>query len=338
MMQRNQMLDILKGICIVFVVITHFSWMNEIELWLLFPFTIDMAVPVFMLISGYVYAASYRRNNVENILQGYSIKRLRKSFLRYTIPYVTCFSAEVILYVITEFVVRAGGAEVSIKRIVYAFLTGGWGPGSYYYPILLELLIIYPLLWYVIRRFAFSGLLTVFCLNIGLEWSMTVLGVSINIYRLLIFRYIFLIGAGAYLYLYKNKGNKLIELISVFMGIIFIVYTKYFGNALWPLNTVWIGTSCLAGLYIIPLYKWFICINLQKDLSWLQPISNLGKASYNIFLFQMMYYAFLAKTVYKFVPYDWLKLCLCVSICLYGGWKFYCWEDCRTKKIIMMLN
>ena len=111
MMQRNQMLDILKGICIIFVVITHFSWMNEIELWLLFPFTIDMAVPVFMLISGYVYAASYRRNNVENILQGYSIKRLRKSFLRYTIPYVTCFSAEVILYVITEFVVRAGGGR-----------------------------------------------------------------------------------------------------------------------------------------------------------------------------------------------------------------------------------
>ena len=111
MMQRNQMLDILKGICIIFVVITHFSWMNEIELWLLFPFTIDMAVPVFMLISGYVYAASYRRNNVENILQGYSIKRLRKSFLRYTIPYVTCFSAEVILYVITEFVVRAGGGQ-----------------------------------------------------------------------------------------------------------------------------------------------------------------------------------------------------------------------------------
>lgn len=231
-----------------------------------------------------------------------------------------------------------GGAEVSVKRIIYTFLTGGWGPGSYYYPILLELLVIYPLLWYVVRRFAFAGLLTVFSLNIGLEWSMTVLGVSTSIYRLLIFRYIFLIGAGVYLYIYQNKENKLIELTSLFVGILFIVYTKYFGNALWPLNTAWRGTSCLAALYIIPLYKWLVCLNLQKTLSWLQPISNLGKASYNIFLFQMMYYAFLANVVYKIVPYGWLKLCLCVSICLYGGWKFYCWEGCRTKKIIKLFK
>lgn len=89
--QRNQLLDALKGICIIFVVITHFRWTEEMRLLLLFPFTIHMAVPIFMLISGYVYAASYTRNNVKELVQGWNIRRLRKSFLRYTVPFGICF-------------------------------------------------------------------------------------------------------------------------------------------------------------------------------------------------------------------------------------------------------
>lgn len=37
-MKRNNFIDTLKGICIIFVVITNFSWSNEERLHLLFPF------------------------------------------------------------------------------------------------------------------------------------------------------------------------------------------------------------------------------------------------------------------------------------------------------------
>lgn len=123
--QRNQILDALKGICIIFVVITHFKWTEEMRLLFLFPYTINMAVPVFMLISGYVYAASYTRSNVKKLLQGWSIRRLRKSFLRYTLPFIICFIVELFLYGLNEFAVHSGGTYSLKKQFVHWLLVAG---------------------------------------------------------------------------------------------------------------------------------------------------------------------------------------------------------------------
>lgn len=332
-MQRNQTLDALKGICIIFVVITHFHWADDMRLRLGFPFIIDMAVPVFMLISGYVYAASYERNNISTVMQGWGIKRLTKSFLRYTIPYLACFGVEVILSCIKNGIVHAGGANVGVKSILLALITGGWGPGSYYYPILLQLLLVYPLLWWIVRRWKFYGLLMIFALNFGFEWLKLILAMPVGIYRLLVFRYILLLGAGTYFYLYRKSGNKLIESIIWVLGVVFIVCTQYLNQIIWPV-TFWVGTSFVAVLYIIPMYKWFI----SREYKWWCPLLNIGKASYNIFLFQMLFYVFFADSIYKLISYSMIDLCLCLAICLYGGWIFYCYESKWTKNIIKKLS
>lgn len=36
--KRNEKIDVLKGVCIVFVIITHFRWSTEHRLQFLFPF------------------------------------------------------------------------------------------------------------------------------------------------------------------------------------------------------------------------------------------------------------------------------------------------------------
>jgi len=226
---------------------------------------------------------------------------------------------------------------VFVENNAYELLTGGWGLGSYYYSLLLQLLVVYPLLWGMVKEYRFAGLLVIFGVNFVYEWVMTVMGVSETIYRLLILRYVFLIGAGAYLYLYRDGKNIFIEIASICFGILFIVYVKYFGNPVWPLNTMWIGTSFLAALYIIPVYKWLVYSSYQINASW-EIIINLGRASYNIFLFQMLFYGFVVKVIYKYILYDWLTFCLCLGICLYGGWKFYCWEGVRTKKLISQIE
>jgi fucose 4-O-acetylase-like acetyltransferase len=51
---RNSMIDILKGIGMVLVIITHYNWSNSEKLNYLFPFWVSPAVPVFIIISGYV--------------------------------------------------------------------------------------------------------------------------------------------------------------------------------------------------------------------------------------------------------------------------------------------
>lgn len=65
--ERNQFLDITKDIAIICVIITHFCISEYLRKKLLFGFTVDMAVPLFVLISGYVSAASFERRNIISV-------------------------------------------------------------------------------------------------------------------------------------------------------------------------------------------------------------------------------------------------------------------------------
>ena len=57
-MKRNHFLDVLKGICILLVILNHFEWEKEQALHLLFPFWMNPAVPIFMIISGFLFGVS----------------------------------------------------------------------------------------------------------------------------------------------------------------------------------------------------------------------------------------------------------------------------------------
>lgn len=60
--KRETGIDILKIICMCFIVITHCSWSEEQRQSLLFLFWIDMAVPVLMIITGYNYYNSFNNS------------------------------------------------------------------------------------------------------------------------------------------------------------------------------------------------------------------------------------------------------------------------------------
>lgn len=54
--QRIDFLDYLKAICVIMVIITHYDWANKSSP--VFTMLINMAVPVFMIVSGYNFAMS----------------------------------------------------------------------------------------------------------------------------------------------------------------------------------------------------------------------------------------------------------------------------------------
>lgn len=85
-------INILKGICILFVVITHYKWSDNTRDLLLFPFWIDMAVPLFMVVSGYVNSLSYIRNSISSFEQVYTIRFLTPKVMRLLLPFmIACF-------------------------------------------------------------------------------------------------------------------------------------------------------------------------------------------------------------------------------------------------------
>lgn len=61
--KRIDFLDYLKAICVIMVIITHYDWADKDSPF--FTMLINMAVPVFMIISGYNFAMSNRKKQVE---------------------------------------------------------------------------------------------------------------------------------------------------------------------------------------------------------------------------------------------------------------------------------
>ncbi len=144
---RSLLIDSIKGLCILFVVITHFPWSSEQRTLLLFPFWIDMAVPVFMLLSGYLTANSMEKNHVSSFEECYHSKRILKSIVRLTSPYLIAYFVEMLLYVCI-YTIADQPLHINPLKIL---LLGGIGPGSYYFPIMIQFVFLFPLIYRIIR-------------------------------------------------------------------------------------------------------------------------------------------------------------------------------------------
>ncbi len=222
----NSLIDIIKGLCILFVIFTHYQWTNEEWHRMLFPFWIDMAVPVFMIISGYLGASSFFNRNVNTIKDAYSLSLLISKCLRLIIPFTIAF--------LLELIVEIGFIHnKSAIGLFTSYFTGGFGPGSYYFPIMIQFVFIFPLIYYVVKEYGIKAVLLFFILNGVYEFLQRVYGLSESCYRLLLLRYMFVIAFGSYVFLYKNERIKNIWIIIAFViGVffyntcgIYIIYT-----------------------------------------------------------------------------------------------------------------
>jgi fucose 4-O-acetylase-like acetyltransferase len=127
---RNSMIDILKAIGMILVIITHYNWSDREKLNYLFPFWVSPAVPVFIIISGYVYSMSYERNGIKTLSDCYRYRFVINKLIRYTIPFVMAYFVEVIFDIIS--------GNFTFYNMLVKFIDGGSGPGSYYYPIIIQ--------------------------------------------------------------------------------------------------------------------------------------------------------------------------------------------------------
>lgn len=73
---RYHSIDFLKVICILFIIVTHYTWEDSERLKYLFPFWINMAVPTFMIISGFVYTRSFLKKDINTSEKAYRIRNI----------------------------------------------------------------------------------------------------------------------------------------------------------------------------------------------------------------------------------------------------------------------
>ena len=325
---RNHIIDITKGVCILFVIFTHYGWSECQRQQMLFPFWIDMAVPMFMIISGYLSAFSFEKKQIYSLKSAFSFNLIFQKCVRFVIPFFIAFCIDVFVQVVFL-------ENTSAKRLMHLFFIGGNGPGSYYFPIMLQFVFIFPFIYIFIKKYDFIGLFILFFVNAMYEFLQRMYGLNEECYRLLLFRYIFVISFGCYLYLFKNqKIKKPWYLVSLILGggyIVLVKYTSYSPSII----IYWTGTCFISCLYILPIASFILKKDSFISLSFLEL---LGKASFNIFLTQMLYYSYAKSIVYSLVSNVIIRLCINFFICCVVGILFYYIESIITKRIINKNN
>lgn len=325
-MERNYKLDAMKGISIILILITHFSWSDDQRRLLLFPFWIEMAVPIFMMITGFVYTMSFDKGRCQKLQDGYSLKIISKRIFRYLIPYLMIFIIELFIYYLFF-------ENHSILFLIMTFITGGFGPGAYYIPVLLQIVFLMPLVYFVIRSNPLIGIINCFIFNMLYEIVKTLIGMPNNIYRLCAFRYIFVLAFGSFLYFYKENIKMFSMIIIGGIGGGFLVYTGYIGSAPSFLRN-WTGTCCIACLFLCPFM--YQVLNYGNNLK-NNMICYIGKASYNIYLFQMLYYWICFSVICNHINNRLLQLLISILICLTVGCLFYKIENPFTNYVVQRL-
>lgn len=191
------------------------------------------------------------------------------------------------------------------------------------------------MLFFVIKKYQLKGLVYCFWANGIYEVLKSAYGMGETEYRLLVFRYLFVIAAGVYIAMCRLPAKKAVVIWSSLCvliggGFIFLFsYTTYMSKII----TFWRESSFIVCLFIIPILR----IGLMKAHWSFSPLEILGKASFNIFLVQMIYYNF-AERIYALVSLRGIQLLINIAFCVGVGVLFYFIEQPLTKWVVRKMK
>ena len=229
--KRNSFFDLCKTSAILLVIITHMNmfasgtWRRTV-----LYFVVNQAVPVFMIVSGFLLSASYSKSVCSgNMTPGrWYVRRL----LRLLPPCLIVLALE-FLFV---------GKEVSLLRF---FLQGGDGPGAYYISCIIQIVVLFPLL-FSLPRLSYG-----IALNVAYEIAVRVFGMPPELYSLLCFRYISLICIGIWIF---RRQPAVFSKGMIPLFIIGCAYLAALISGVLPNDGYWLSTNFLDALYIGPLF------------------------------------------------------------------------------------
>lgn len=215
---------------------------------------------------------------------------------RFIIPFILLFAVSLMIGLI-----RHNYYIGPLTLIGYLPVTG---PGNYFASMLLQFILIAPLIYYLYKKSPAFMLIVV----MGIDLSFQLIAPHVQIfystpilYHYCILRYVSAIGLGFYIsgqFIQNNKVDildrknwflwALVPIAILYLSMVslnnnqpFSLFMSNFGyqniiSFSWPLLLVILVLNIKLDKYAMS--KWFI------------PISTIGKASYHIFLVQMIYY------------------------------------------------
>ena len=198
---------------------------------------------------------------------------------------------------------------------------------------MLQFIFIIPVIYFIIKEYGFYG--TCICFLFTALWEAVQYSWEMNdrTYALLIFRYVSVIACGCYIAIGHIRLNKKFLFMMFLTGIIWQSILCYIPICPPFMNLSWARVNYLSSLIVMPVV-YVLIKKYYSSLFKLQIIQQIGKASYNIFLVQMIYYNCIANILYSKVKGTLMQLTVCIIICCCIGYLFYLVENKITIYII----
>lgn len=330
MSSRNNTIDIIKGLAIISVIIQH--TLSSTCLTSIYRiFHLEQSVPLFMLVSGYVFTLSYKDRGIVDLKNCYNLNLLKKRIKRLYFPFLIIYFLELLLSKV--FLSKSLDASFIIKNLIL----GGLGPGSYYPVIMFQFLFVIPIIYVISHKKLNYSLPIFFALGVLFEMFTSLSEMNEGIYRLLIGRYIFAIALGSHLALNQNKISKMLLYVGSILSVIYMyasVYLDYhiFGHSYWLPQQ--------APAYFYTAFLFIVGMNLlQKKGFIFVTIAKFGKASWHIFLIQMLYFWAILPGVISpslgLQQYSSYSIIINITACVTVGYIFYIAENLVYSKKIL---
>lgn len=322
MKQHFQQIDVVKGLAIVCVLLLHtFPKSTLVSTYAVYH--IWQAVPLFLVVMGLNLGLA-TTGKAQPLNSLYSKNYFSKKATRMLIPFLQVFFFALLLGVVWE---RITGRDVlEVKTYALVGLLPVTGPGNYFITLLLQSILFLPLIGYCFGRKPIGTTLVLVLLEIAfLLWSKqsAFFRTEKYLYSAALPRYFSAIAYGLWIAKAIYQGTKLVPLVLLTTAAVlsaFVLYVVRYTGFSFPLvPPVWQLQQVLTFGYAAWLV-WMALLFLpsQSENRLLKALAGVGKASYHIFLVQIVYFGLMQQTK----PH----LALNLAVCLLLGYLYFIYE------------
>ena len=316
---RCDAIDRIKLIAIIAVILLHAipeTWLYR----LLAQFHIWQAVPLFMMLAGVTASFSELRRSTQSPPTPLDALDLLRRMRRIVIPFT-------IVWAIQVSIIAAFGSFDSQADWLSSWFRGGYGPGSYFIPVYLQHLVVFPIVSALDRKTSHANiaLRVVFwlALSLAIDYACLLFSMPDWLYRVFYGRYLFAVVLG--IWLVRESLPMVVFGLGLLVGVLYITAVTGLGWIPSFAYPSWIQQHAPAFFYTAAVFLvlWHAPILVQRIS---QPMLLLGRASYHIFLVQMLYFWRLHGPLTGLMGSRLLSLLAALVICCSLGTLFYLCE------------
>lgn len=208
---------------------------------------------------------------------------------------------------------------MAVSEIVLYFFTGRKTVGGYYFCIMLQMIVLFPLFHYVYeknKKLLFFGTLLISVIYEAMIYNLQSDAVY-EFYVLCSVRYWFIFTVGMCLEEIINKKKVKTDYILWACGIAYLIVSKYLDYPIFHI-AYWRHSAYPIVMYIVPIVK-FISSRISRGIKFDSQIACIGKASWHIMVTQMVWFVM----VWNCFSNPFLETVVSLAICIGVGLVFY---------------